>query len=662
MFFPFGKYACHATAPSPKFRNNLTFVIHAVTDKPLMMLRAFRFFLLKVLGRPVIRGMDIAVSYTCNLSCPHCNVAAQHDSERPEMDDARIIDAIDQLKKAGGFYVTFTGGEVLLFRRRLARIIEKTGKRSMLYQVQTNGVLLSDDVCRELKAMGVDNVQISFDTFHETDNWADVLAIKEKQLRLIRRHGMDVFFTWLASHDSMAGHEIRDIIRFSNTHKVKIGLNFAVPQGRWTDNRRMLLQPEDSRRLRVISRTNPYLYIDLENNLMNYGCPAFSERLHINAYGDVQPCTFFQISFGNIENEPLSAILEKGRRNPLFHGFPDHCPPAENPDYINRWVNGSFDRLPVDHQTFFKGEYPPCVVCGTPVSLSFLSNLREVEYGLPWTGQLMQCPGCGLVQQSPMPSVDEALAFYPDEYIHYNPAPHGFRGFLMGIYMQRTVRLLKRLGVRKGMTLLDIGCGAGEKLAVLRDRLGLEVRGIEPSADAAEKARNIFGLTVSVGTFNPSDYPENSVDVVRINHVIEHVPDPVALLDGIYRILRPGGMLIGETENLDCPSFRLFGRYWALLHLPYHLVLFTKDTLRATFKRSAFGSVTLIDTGDPPAWSLSLQNVLRREKTDGERSSSRMPGYVALTLASAPLTVLETWLAQGPVTTFHARKPGSDVF
>ncbi|GAB6094217.1 hypothetical protein JCM14469_04690 [Desulfatiferula olefinivorans] len=627
-----------------------------------MLLRAFIFFIKKILGRPVVRGMDIAVSYTCNLSCPHCNVASQHDPNRPELDDERIIDAIGQLKKAGGFYVTFTGGEILLFRKRLARIIERVGKRSMLYQVQTNGVLLSDAVCRELKAMGVDNVQISFDTFHETGNWSEVLAVKKKQLHMVRRHGMDVFFTWLASHDSLAGHEIRDIIRFSNTHTVKIGLNFAVPQGRWADNRRMLLRPDDSRRLRAISRDNPYLYIDLENNLMNYGCPAFSERLHINAYGDVQPCTFFQISFGNIGKEPLSIILDRGRRHPLFHGFPDHCPPAENPDYIDRWVKGSFDRLPVDHQTFFTGEYPPCAVCGSPVSLSFLSNLREVEYGLPWTGRLMQCPACGLVQQSPMPSVIEALSFYPDEYIHYNPQPEGFRGFLMGIYMQRTVRLLKRLGVRQGMTLLDIGCGAGEKLAVLRDRLGLDVRGVEPSASAAEKARSLFGLTVSAGTFDPSDYPDTSLDVVRINHVIEHVPDPVGLLDGIYRILKPGGLLIGETENLDCPSFTLFGRYWALLHLPYHLILFTKDTLRTTFERSAFTSATLIDTGDPPAWSLSLQNVLRRKKTAAERSSSRMPGYVALTLASAPLTVLETRLAKGPVTTFHARKPRQDVF
>lgn len=642
--------------PLPKFFNNLSFVTHAFIEKPGLALRSFRFLLLRLGGKPVIRGMDMAMTYACNLSCTHCNVAVATDSSRREMSDRDMVRAIDQLKKAGGFYVTFTGGEVLLVRDRLKAIIDRVGKKSMLFQVQTNGTLLTDEVCRELKNMGVDNVQISFDTFHETANWSRVLSIKEAQMRMVRRHGMDVFFTWLASHKSLAGHEIRDIIRFSNTHKVKIGLNFAVPQGRWSRNLRMLLTDDDSRRLREISRQNPYLYIDLENNLVSYGCPAFSERFHINAYGDVQPCTFFQISFGHIGQEPLASILKRGRRHPLFYGFPDHCPPAENQTYINRWLEEDFETCPVPHQDFFKDRFPSCAVCGKPVNMAFLSGLREVEYGLDWTGKLMQCSGCGLIQQVPLLSESQALSWYPDQYIHYNPQPRGLRGFLMNIYMGRTLKLLKKLGVKQNQTLLDIGCGAGEKLAILEKRMGLRVRGIEPNPTAAEKARLLFDLDVTTGTFSSGDFPENSFDVVRINHVIEHVPDPVAFLNDIHRVLKPGGVLIGETENIDCPSFKLFKRYWALLHLPYHLLLFSEDTLREAFTRSRFNRAVITHTPDPPAWSLSLQNVLRRNKTADDRMSSRMRGYVPLTLLSAPLSMLETRLFQGPVLEFHSSK------
>jgi MoaA/NifB/PqqE/SkfB family radical SAM enzyme/SAM-dependent methyltransferase len=643
---------------SPKLINHLSFVIHAWWKKPLLALRTFRFLVLRLLKRPVIRGMDIAITYDCNLSCPHCNVALQHDPSREEMDLYDIQRAIEQLKKAGGFYVTFTGGEVLLNRDRLKSIITAAGKHSMLYQVQTNGTLLTNSVCHELNAMGIDNVQISFDTFHETRSWSTVLKTKEKQLRMVRRHGMDVFFTWLASHHSLASHEIRDVIRFSNRHAVKIGLNFAVPQGRWAGQHRMLLTSEDSHRIRYISRKNKYLYIDLENNLFNYGCPAFSERLHINAYGDVQPCTFFQISFGNIKNEPLADILNRGRNHRLFRGFPDHCPPAENPEYIRRWRDSAFTSLPVFHEEFFKDDSPsqPCVVCGKPVSIPFLTDLSEVEYGLGWKGSIMKCESCGLIQQTPMLTVPQALSWYPDEYIHYNPTPHEFRGFLMQIYMGRTLRLLKKLNIRQGQRLLDIGCGAGEKLAILRNRLNIVVEGIEPDPKAAQKARDKFDLDVSDGVFSPDSYPESCFDVVRINHVIEHVPDPVGLLNGIYRVLKPGGILIGETENIQCPSFKVFGRFWALLHLPYHLVLFSETSMKKTFDKSLFGEVSIASIGDPPAWSLSLQNVLRRNKKKDSRTSSRMRGYIFLTLMAAPLSYLETRLFQGPVLEFHSRK------
>ncbi len=646
--------------PSPKLMNNLSFVFHAFWGKPLLALRALRFFLLKLSGRKTVRGMDIALSYACNLACPHCNVALQKNRDRKELTDRDVILAIRRLKDQGGFYVTFTGGEVLMNRDRLKTIIEASGRNSMLYQVQTNGTLLTSTVCRELKAMGVDNVQISFDAFHETGSWPEVLDIKKRQARMVRQNGMDVFFTWLASHPSLKSHEIRDIIRFSNTHRVKIGLNFAVPQGRWKGQNAMLLTAEDSRTLRQISKTHPFLYTDLENNLMNYGCPAFSERFHINAYGDVQPCTFFQISFGNIRDENLSDILDRGRENQLFAGFPDHCPPAENRKYIETWSEREFKTLPVPAAEFFEDhKAQACVVCGKPVTRPFLSCLREVEYGLDWQGDLMACSGCGLIQQSPMQTVRDALSWYPDEYIHYNPSPHGLKGFLMKIYMGRTVRLLKRLNAAKGGKLLDIGCGAGEKLAILRDLTGLAVQGVEPDDRAAESARTLFSLDVRTGFFSPEDYPEGSFDVVRINHVIEHVPDPVGLLDGIHRVLKPGGVLIGETENIECPSFAVFGRFWALLHLPYHLVLFSEKTLETTFRRSLFKTAVLESTGDAPAWSLSLQNVLRRNQGKGERRSARMKGYIFLTLLSVPLSWFETVLSRGPVLVFHARRDTS---
>jgi len=226
---------------------------------------------------------------------------------------------------------------------------------------------------------------------------------------------------------------------------------------------------------------------------------------------------------------------------------------------------------------------------------------------------------------------------------------------LMRLYMQRTVSFFKKMGIGPGSRVLDIGCAAGEKIAILSDALGFEVVGVEPNPYAAANARKFFNLKVYTGTFPCPELKEERFDAVYINHVIEHVPDPVKLLNDIYLILKPGGILIGETENLDCPSFHLFSRYWALLHLPFHLLFFKKDTLNKVFTISSFSEVQMETLTEPTVWSLSLQNYLRRNRPMEEPRTGRMHGYLFLTLLSVGISWIEK--GRGPIIRFWAKRP-----
>lgn len=296
-----------------------------------------------------------------------------------------------------------------------------------------------------------------------------------------------------------------------------------------------------------------------------------------------------------------------------------------------------------------------CAACGGPLSVPVRDDLRDYEYGSAWTGAVRACAACQLVHHWPRPTREEALAFYPDGYMHYNPEPSRVRAFLMNLYMGRIFRTFRALGARAGDRLVDVGCAAGEKLALLRDKLGLEVLGIEPNTAAAAKARSIYGLDVVASTFPNERAGPASAKFVQINHVIEHDPDPVGLLDSIFETLEPGGYVIGETENIDCLSYRLFGRYWSLLHMPYHLLFFTPDTLRGVFARSRFGTVTIEPQADAPAWSLSIQNWVRRNQPPGSGVTKRIPGFLLLSVLCVPLSWLEA--GRGPILRFYARKP-----
>jgi SAM-dependent methyltransferase len=165
------------------------------------------------------------------------------------------------------------------------------------------------------------------------------------------------------------------------------------------------------------------------------------------------------------------------------------------------------------------------------------------------------------------------------------------------------------------------------------------------------------GLEVIEGTFPHPAVAPGSADFVQINHVIEHDPDPVALLDHIWDALKPGGWVVGETENIGCLSYRLFGRYWSLLHMPYHLLFFTPDTLRDVFARSRFGAVQVQSQADAPAWSLSIQNWLRRRQPPGAGVTQRIPGFLLLSVACVPLSWLEA--GNGPILRFVAQKPAA---
>lgn len=282
-----------------------------------------------------------------------------------------------------------------------------------------------------------------------------------------------------------------------------------------------------------------------------------------------------------------------------------------------------------------------------------MEGLKDYQFGVPFKGTIQKCAGCGTVQQYPPLTQAQAFAYYPDEYAHYHPDTSRLRAILVGLYFRKIVKLLRQLGAKPGDRLLDIGAGCGEKSAHLRKTLGLEVLGIEPHEKAAAAARQAFGVEVLSGFFPDERIPKSAFQFVYINHVIEHVPDPVGFLDDIYEAVAPGGWVFGETENIESLSFRLFGRYWSLLHMPYHLYFFTEDSLKATFAKTKFSQPRISFDIDPSAWTLSTINYLQR-KLEKPRAAQSIPGYKFFLMLGGLAAQLEH--RKGPVLRFYAQK------
>jgi SAM-dependent methyltransferase len=140
--------------------------------------------------------------------------------------------------------------------------------------------------------------------------------------------------------------------------------------------------------------------------------------------------------------------------------------------------------------------------------------------------------------------------------------------------------------------LLDVGCGNGAFLAKMRD-LGWEVVGVEPDPKAARVAREDFGVAVFQGRLEEAGLSDGSLDTITMHHVIEHISDPVDVLRECYRIVKPSGILVIVTPNLNALGRHLMGISWRGWEVPRHFTLFTPGALRACVEEAGFHVRTL---------------------------------------------------------------------
>ena len=133
-----------------------------------------------------------------------------------------------------------------------------------------------------------------------------------------------------------------------------------------------------------------------------------------------------------------------------------------------------------------------------------------------------------------------------------------------------------------GGKILDIGCGPGWFLS----SLGVEwdCHGVEISSFASDIAKNY--AKIHNGTLD--NYDETSFDVIVINHVIEHITDPIPFLLKAKEMLKPNGIFIIGTPDFDSAAARRYGDNFRLLHDPTHVSLFSLDSMSRCLRDLGF--------------------------------------------------------------------------
>ena len=208
---------------------------------------------------------------------------------------------------------------------------------------------------------------------------------------------------------------------------------------------------------------------------------------------------------------------------------------------------------------------------------------------------IIACTSCGFRHAVPLPEPESLVEAYSERY--YTEEKPTFIAYAAEdqawgqlVQNDRLEIFAARLGPAR-RRLLDIGCGPGFFLKTAQEQ-GWQTKGIEPSRQAAAHAKSL-GIDIVEGFFGPETAPcLGRFDAVHLNNVLEHLPDPIAVLTLARDLLEPGGLLCINVPN-DFSPLQIAGQkaagagpWW--IAPPHHLNYFDFDSAARLLERLGF--------------------------------------------------------------------------
>ena len=231
-----------------------------------------------------------------------------------------------------------------------------------------------------------------------------------------------------------------------------------------------------------------------------------------------------------------------------------------------------------------------CPVCLNPVTAPALVGTDFLFESTSKTFTLYSCEACRCLFLHPMPDRGEIERFYPADY-WWNARRSGGLKKLESVYRKLALRdhiaFISKAAGNRSVDVLDVGCGSGTLLGLLKHR-GFRVTGLDFSAEAAAIAKAENGVDVAVGSLEEAHFPAESFDVVTLFHVMEHVTNPRLVLAEVSRVLKPNGVAILQVPNIESWQFKIFGARWYGLDIPRHVIDYSRNSMVKLLANSGF--------------------------------------------------------------------------
>ena len=288
----------------------------------------------------------------CNLHCTGCWAAEYGNKLNLSFDELDSI--VTQGKELGIYFYMMTGGEPLVRKADIIKLCEK--HNDCAFHCYTNGTLVDQKLCDDMKRVGNLSLSISLEGFEDANDFRRGEGVYDKVLHamdLLHENGLifgnSVCYT-SKNMDAVTSDEFFDLLiehgsRFAwYFHLMPVGMK-AAPDLMPTKEQREYIYHR-IREVRAMEGGKEIFVMDFQNDgEFVGGCIAGGRNyFHINANGDAEPCVFIHYSGANIRTNTLLEILNQ----PLFMAYRKNqpfnknhlrpCPMLENPEILQKMV------------------------------------------------------------------------------------------------------------------------------------------------------------------------------------------------------------------------------------------------------------------------------------------------------------------------------------
>jgi len=264
------------------------------------------------------KGAFISLTYACQCQCKHCGVSLfVKKNDKPLSTEEMKERVLDRLKDCGIDVAYFFGGEPTV-HKDFVELVRYSTQKGLYTRADTNGIKLADkDFAKQVKDAGITFFLVSLDSIKPEihDRFRGLPGCWKKAVQAIKNCvelGISVGISTVVTKQSLGHKDTEKIIQLGKDLGVfKIRLLTPMMVGRWT-NQDIKLTSQEMEEFGKLLEPNFVFWEEWCDGTVPFVCASVTRWVFaISAYGDVQPCCYVPIRFGNIRKEDLKTIVER---------------------------------------------------------------------------------------------------------------------------------------------------------------------------------------------------------------------------------------------------------------------------------------------------------------------------------------------------------------